>query len=89
VKEFWVYTGLRALLFVATFALVVGVWLLVADEVPLLWVIVIAFAVSGVASYFLLHRSREAFALKVQGRAQQASTAFEERRSREDADDAS
>jgi hypothetical protein len=86
VKEFWVYTGLRAVLFLASFALVVGVWLLVADEVPLLWAIVIAFVVSGIASYFVLHRSREAFARRVQGRAERASAAFEERRSREDDD---
>jgi hypothetical protein len=86
VKEFWVYTGLRALLFIATVALVFGVWLLVADEVPLLWAFVIALVLSGLASYFLLHRSREAFARKVQGRADKASAAFEARRSREDAD---
>ena len=33
-KEFWVYTGLRAVLFLATLVVVVGVWLLVADQVP-------------------------------------------------------
>ena len=85
-KEFWVYTGLRAVLFLATFALVVGVWLLVADEVPIVWAVVIAFVVSGVGSYFVLQGSREAFARKVQGRAERASTAFEARKSREDAD---
>jgi hypothetical protein len=84
VKEFWVYTGMRALLFLATLALVVGVWLLAADEVPLFWAVVIAFVVSGLASYFVLHRSREAFARKVQGRADRASAAFEARRSKED-----
>ena len=61
-KEFWVYTGLRAVLFLATLALVVGVWLLVADEVPLLWAVVLAFALSGLGSYFVLQGSREAFA---------------------------
>ena len=65
-KEFWVYTALRGLLFVATLALVVGVWLLVADEVPVLWAIVLAFALSGLGSFFVLRRSREAFARKVQ-----------------------
>lgn len=84
-KEFWVYTGLRALLFVASLALVVGVWLMVADEVPLVWALVVAFVVSGVASYFLLDGSREAFARRVQGRAERASASFEARRSREDA----
>ena len=85
-KEFWVYTALRALLFLATLALVFGVWLLVADEVPLLWAVVLAFALSGVGSYFVLGSSREAFARKVQERADRTAAAFEARRSREDVD---
>ena len=83
-KEFWVYTGLRALLFIATLALVLGIWLAVADEVPVLWAVVLAFVISGVASYFLLHRWREAFARKVQERADRASAALEAQRSKED-----
>ena len=57
VKEFVVYTGLRLLMFVATFGIVVGVWLLVADRRhrPAV-VIVVSFVVSGVGSYFLLGR---------------------------------
>jgi uncharacterized membrane protein len=86
VKEFWVYTGLRALVFVASLATVVGVWLLIADEVPVLWAVVTAFVVSGLASYVLLARSREALALRVQERADLASAALEQRRSREDVD---
>ncbi len=85
-KEFWVYTALRGLLFIATFAVVVGVWLLVADEVPVLWAIVVAFALSGIGSFFVLRGSREAFARKVQQRADRTSAAFEARRSREDTD---
>lgn len=86
-KEFWVYTGLRVLLFLATLALVFGVWLLVADEVPVLWAVVIAFAISGVASFYLLDRSRQAFAQRVQARAERASAAIEAQRSKEDVDD--
>ncbi len=86
VKEFWIYTALRALVFLASLATVVGVWLLLADEVPLVWAVVIAFVVSGLASYVLLARSREAFALRVQERAARASAAFDARRSREDVD---
>lgn len=86
-KEFWVYTGLRVLLFLATLAVVFGIWLLVADEVPVLWAVVIAFAVSGVASFYLLDRSRQAFAQRVQARAERASAAFEAQRSKEDVDD--
>lgn len=86
-KEFWIYTGLRLLLFVATLAVVFGVWLLLADQVPLLWAVVIAFALSGVASYFVLDRSREALARRVQARADRASAALEARRAKEDVDD--
>ena len=86
-KEFWIYTGLRVLLFVATLAVVFGVWLLLADEVPVLWAVVLAFALSGLASFFLLDRSRQAFAQQVEARAGRASAAFEAQRSKEDVDD--
>lgn len=86
VKEFWIYTALRIGLFLATFATVVGVWMLVSDRVPVLWALVLSFALSGVVSYFMLNRSREALARKVQERAERASAALEAQRSKEDAD---
>lgn len=86
VKEFVVYTALRILLFAGTFALVTGIWWLVADEAPIFWVVVISFVVSGVASYFLLNAHRERFAQVVQRRAERATARFEEARSREDHD---
>jgi len=86
VKEFAVYTLLRLVLLAASFAIVAGIWLAVADEVPLLWVLVIAFVMSGVASYFILNRPRERFAQRVDERARRASAAFEARRAREDAE---
>jgi uncharacterized membrane protein len=86
VKEFVVYTALRLLLFLAAFGVIVGIWLAVADSVPVMWVLVIALVVSGVASYFVLDRPRESFARKVDERARKASAAFEERRAREDVD---
>lgn len=86
-KEFWIYTGLRIALFVGAFGIVFGVWAAVAGQVPLFWVVVIAFVVSGIGSYFLLNRQREAFAQRVEDRAQRAAARFEERRSKEDADD--
>jgi len=86
VKEFWIYTSLRLALFVASLGVVAGVWMLVSDQVPVLWVVVIAFAVSGVASYFLLDRQRQAFARRVEARAERASAALEAQRSKEDAD---
>jgi len=87
VKEFVVYTVLRILLFVASLAIVAGIWLLLTDEVPLLWVLVLGFALSGIASYFLLNRQRAAFAGRVEERAQKATAKFEEMRAREDADE--
>ncbi|WP_107774842.1 DUF4229 domain-containing protein [Nocardioides sediminis] len=85
-KEFLVYTGLRILLFIGMVGLVLGVWSLLDSDgrINLLWPVVIAFALSGVASYFLLNRQRDAFARKVEERASRASAAFEERRARED-----
>lgn len=87
VKEFVVYTALRIVLFLASLAVVIGVWMLLADQVPLTWAVVIAFIVSGVGSYFLLNRQRAAFARRVEERAERATAKFEEMKSREDADD--
>jgi hypothetical protein len=86
VKEFWVYTGLRIALFLASLAIVAGVWAIVADEVHVVWAVVLAFLLSGVGSYFLLNRQREAFAQRVEVRAQRASAKIEEMRSKEDTD---
>lgn len=85
-KEFLVYTGMRILLFIGMVGLVLGVWSLLDGDgrINLLWPVVIAFALSGVASYFLLNRQRDAFARKVEERASRAGAAFEERRARED-----
>ena len=87
-KEFVVYTALRVLLFLACLGIVLGVWMLATGSVPLLWAVVIALALSGVASYFLLNRPRAAFAARVEERAARATAAFDERRGREDAEDA-
>jgi uncharacterized membrane protein len=86
VKEFVVYTGLRLLLFAATFGVVLGLWLLVAGRANIFVAVVLAFAVSGIGSYFLLDRQREAFARRVETRAARATKAFEERRAKEDVD---
>ncbi|HWJ66286.1 MAG TPA: DUF4229 domain-containing protein [Nocardioides sp.] len=83
-KEFWIYTGLRLGLFVGAFLIVFGVWFLVADSVNVLLVLIIAFLVSGAASYVLLERQRNAFAVKVEGRAGRMGERFEEMRAKED-----
>jgi uncharacterized membrane protein YfcA len=86
VKEFVVYTGLRLVMLAATFGIVIGVWLLVADRANIFVAVVIAFVLSGIGSYFLLNRQREAFAQRVEVRAARAAKAFEELKAKEDAD---
>jgi len=87
VKEFVVYTVLRIVLFLASFGIIIGVMALAFDgRFHLFWAVVLAFLVSGVASYFILERQRVAFAQRVETRAAKAAAAFEERKAREDAD---
>ena len=86
-KEFVVYTALRIVLFLASFGIVVGVMALFSDgSYNLFWAVVLAFLVSGVGSFFILDRQRQAFAQRVEARAAKASAAFEERKAREDSD---
>ena len=85
-KEFWIYTLMRLGLFVGSFAIVFGVWFVATGDVPVVWVVVIAFLVSGVASYFLLERQREQFAVKVEGRAAKVTQKIDEQRAKEDVD---
>jgi uncharacterized membrane protein len=87
VKEFVVYTVLRIVLFLASFGVVVGVMALLSDGAyHLFWAVVLAFLISGIGSFFILDRQREAFARRVETRAARASAAFEERKAREDTD---
>jgi uncharacterized membrane protein len=87
VKEFVVYTAMRLVLFVASFGVVVGVMALVLDgHYNLFWAVILAFLISGIGSYFILDRQREAFAQRVEAHASRASAAFEERKAREDQD---
>jgi uncharacterized membrane protein len=86
VKAFWIYTALRLLLFAATAVVVFGIWLAIAGSAPIMWVLVIAFLLSGVASYFVLNPQRTAFARQVDERAHRAAEKFEEMRAKEDVD---
>lgn len=83
VKEFWVYTALRLLLFVASFGIVAGTWGALAEDAPIFPVLLVALLVSGVASYFLLNAQRAALAARVERR---ASAAVERMRTKEDDD---
>jgi RsiW-degrading membrane proteinase PrsW (M82 family) len=84
VKQFWTYTLLRITVFFATAAIVYGIWSLFSDTVSVLWVVMIGFVVSGIASYFVLAPQREAFAQRVDERAQRATAKIEEMRAKED-----
>jgi Protein of unknown function (DUF4229) len=86
VKEFWIYTAMRLALFAATAAVVFGIWLAVAGSANVMWVLIIALVVSGIASYLLLARQRAALAQHVDERARRASTKFDEMRAKEDVD---
>ena len=84
-KEFVVYTALRVVLFLASFGVIAGIMALIFDgQLNLFWAVILAFVVSGIASYFVLNRQREAFARRVEQRASKAAAAFEERKARED-----
>ena len=88
-KEFTIYTVARIGLFLATFAVVAGIWYLAAGRhgVPLLWPFFIAVVVSAVGSYYLLKRPRERFAQMVDRRASAAARKFEQARAKKDTDD--
>ena len=82
-----VYTFLRIVLFLASFGIVVGIMALAfGGRYNLFWAVILAFLISGIASFFILDRQREAFARRVEARAARASAAFEERKAREDSE---
>ena len=85
-KEFWIYTGLRIVLFAASVALVGGIWLAVSDSANVMWILIIALVISGLASYFLLGRQRTALANHVDERARRVTTRIEEMKAKEDVD---
>jgi hypothetical protein len=68
-KSFWIYTGLRILLFVATFVVVAGLWAAFNDgDVNWFWALIISFLASFLMAYPLLMKQREEFAQKLQAR---------------------
>lgn len=85
-KEFAVYTLSRLGLFVASYALVVGIYLLVSggNTVPLIWPFLVAVVLSSVGSLYFLKGQRNRFAAVVERRASAATRRFEEARSKED-----
>lgn len=88
-KEFAVYTLARLGLFVASYAVVAGIYLLVTGDttLPLLWPFLVAVVISGVASAFVLKGLRRRFAAVVERRASAVSARYEAARSKEDEPD--
>ncbi|HSJ20035.1 MAG TPA: DUF4229 domain-containing protein [Nocardioidaceae bacterium] len=89
-KEFAVYTAARLGIFLLSYALVIGVYLLVSgerEEIPLIWPFLVAVVISAVASVYLLRAQRERFALAIHERAQRASARVEQARAKEDEQD--
>jgi hypothetical protein len=86
VKDFAVYTLLRIGLFLLTWAAVIGAWLLIWGTPAYGLTFLVAFVLSGIGSYYVLHGPRERLARHVEDRAGRATSRIEEMRSREDAD---
>jgi hypothetical protein len=86
VKEFAVYTLARVGLFLASFAVILGLWVTVTGHVAVLWSLLLAAVASAVASYYLLQGPRERFAARVEERATRMSERIEAARSKEDVD---
>ncbi|TYL54802.1 DUF4229 domain-containing protein [Nocardioides sp. BGMRC 2183] len=85
-KDFWIYTAMRFGLFLGAFAVVFGIWFAIAGSVPVVWAIVIAFLISGLASFVLLNEQRSRFAQKVETRAGKVNERYEAARAKEDED---
>ena len=91
-KEFWIYNGLRFLVFAGTLVVVIGIWLLIDSDgfdnggtsMPI--ALIVAIVVSGVISYWLLARPRKAWAERIEVRATRAKAAFDAHKAKEDED---
>lgn len=85
-KDFWIYTGLRLLLFIGSVAIVAAVWAVFDKQISAIGVIIVAAILSSIASWKLLQVPRERFAHRVQDRAERAASKFEEIKAKEDDD---
>lgn len=85
-KEFWIYTGLRFLLFAGAMALTLAVWAIFDSTIDFIPAALIAAVISSVASWKLLAGPRDRFARRVQDRADRATAAFEASKAKEDLD---
>lgn len=86
-KAFISYTVLRLLLFLTTYLVLAGLWVLAfGRDGALLLPLIAAVIVSSLLSLRLLAPQRERFAAVVEARATRATQRFEERKAREDVD---
>ena len=86
-KAFVIYTVLRLLLFLATYIVCAGIWMVLFDTDGLLLVpLLVAVVGSSLLSLKLLAPQRERFAAVIEARAERTSRAFEARKAREDTD---
>ena len=87
-KDFWTYTLLRFGLFVVTYAVLAGLWVLVFGRTneAYIWPFVAAALISSFISLKYLQPQRERLAARVQARADKVSARVEQIRSREDED---
>lgn len=83
-----IYTAARLGLFLATYAVLAGVWMSFSevDATTGFIILVMAAVISSILSLRFLAGPRERFAAKVQERATRATAKFEEMRAKEDAD---
>jgi ABC-type bacteriocin/lantibiotic exporter with double-glycine peptidase domain len=82
-KEFAIYTGLRAVLFAACFAVL---WFALNDWLTVLPLLAIALIVSSILSIFVLRAARDRLAGKIEQRAERISSKFDAARRAEDED---
>ena len=82
-KEFAIYTGLRA----ALFAVCLGVlWVVLHTWLSILPIALLALIVSAILSIFVLRAARDRLAGQIDTRAKKISTRLEQARSAEDDD---
>ncbi|MGW6282877.1 DUF4229 domain-containing protein [Kribbella sp. NPDC055071] len=82
-KEFGIYTGLRAVLF----AICLGVLWLVLHTTLSIWPIaLLALIISSILSIYVLRAARDRLALKIEHRADRMSQRIQQARSAEDDD---
>ncbi|GAA1595108.1 MULTISPECIES: DUF4229 domain-containing protein [Kribbella] len=82
-KEFAIYTGLRAALFAICFGVL---WLVLHSWLSIFPLLLIGLIISSILSIFVLRAARDRLAGKIDTRAEKIATRLEQARSAEDDD---